>query len=130
MACMEYYKESHLIISYDRKLDAVIMDWQSFAGGEQYREGLEAGLELVRRRRAANWLVDLGEVGTDAGGEWSPEEWFQRALRTPLERMALVHAEHPVAGTGVESVQPVGDGDLTAGYFDDRREAKAWLAGQ
>jgi hypothetical protein len=127
---MAYYSREYLTATYDDELDAVVMQWHDFAEGEEFRDGLDAGLELVEREGAPNWLADLRDMGTvtDADQRWSNEDWFPRALGTSLSRMAIIKPESVVANMSVESViQEVDDGSLTTHYFDNRADAGEWL---
>jgi hypothetical protein len=130
---MTHYDERHLTVRWDDSLDAVVMEWHDFAEGDPYREGLNAGLELVEQKGADNWLADLREMGTvaDADQEWSNEVWFPRAIESPLSNMAIIQPESVVADMDVENImQEVGDGALTTKYFDNRPDAESWLEGQ
>ena len=127
---MAHYDEDYLTAEYDSDVDAVVMKWHDFAQGEDFREGLNAGLELVQNKGATNWLADLREMGTvsDEDQEWSNNDWFPRALESTLARMAIVQPESVVANMSVENImQEVGDGNLTTHHFDDRTDAKEWL---
>jgi hypothetical protein len=130
---MPYYEEDHLTAQYDEELDAVVMKWHNFAEGEPFRDGLEAGLELIQKKDAENWLADLREMGTvaDDDQEWSNHNWFPRAIETSLSNMAIVQPESVIANMSVENImQEVGDGELTTHYFDSRPEAAQWLRDQ
>jgi hypothetical protein len=130
---MGRYQQDYLTARYDESLDAVLMEWHDFAEGEDFRDGLDAGLELVKSERAVNWLADLREMGTvtDADQEWSNNDWFPRALETDLSHMAIVQPESVVANMSVENImQEVADGALTTHYFDNRPEAEEWLREQ
>jgi hypothetical protein len=127
---MAHYDREHLTVGWDSSLQAVVMEWHDFAEGNPYREGLEAGLELVQKKQAGNWLADLREMGTVASEdqEWTDQEWFPRAMESPLERMAIIQPESVVAEMSVDSImQEVGDGALTSHHFDNRSEAEDWL---
>lgn len=127
---MSHYERDHLTVSWDDSLRSVVMDWHDFAEGEPYREGLNAGLELVNEKGAPNWFADLREMETVSSEdqEWSNEEWFPRAINSSLERMAIVQPESVVANMSVENImQEVGEGTLTTHYFDDPDEAREWL---
>jgi hypothetical protein len=129
---MVHYNEDHLTVRYDERLDAVVMEWHEFAEGEQYRDGLDAGLELVEEKRAQNWLADLRDMETvsEEDKQWSNEQWFPRALESSLEQMAIIQPESVVANMSVEDImQEVGE-DLRSHYFDNRDEAEAWLREQ
>jgi hypothetical protein len=127
---MPHYQKPHLTVRYDEEMDAVMMEWDGFVQGDPFREGLEAGLELVQERQAGKWFADLRALGTidQADQEWSNEEWFPRAMETSLSRMAIIKPESTIANMSVENImQEVGDGAMTTKYFDNRAEAKAWL---
>jgi len=130
---MPYFDQEHLTVRYNEDIDAVVMEWAAFAQGEQFRNGLDTGLELVEKKRAENWLADLREMGTvaDDDQEWSNSNWFPRALETNLSQMAIVQPESVVANMSVENImEEVGDGALTTHYFDNREEARQWLSEQ
>lgn len=130
---MAYYDEDYLTAQYDGDLNAVVMKWHKFAQGEAFRNGLDAGLELVQKENAQNWLADLRDMGTvaDADQEWSNNDWFPRALETSLSHMAIVQPESVVANMSVENImQEVGDGQLKTHYFDSRSEATQWIRSQ
>lgn len=130
---MAYYEETHLTARYDDELDMVVMEWHDFAKSERYREGLNAGLELVHEHDATNWLADLRDMGTvpQEDQEWSNEEWFPRAIESSLSNMAIVQPESVLANMSVEEImQEVGDGQLTTHNFDNRSEAKEWIQEQ
>lgn len=130
---MVYYDSAHLTVKYDEDLDAVVMDWHGFAEGEEYREGLDSGLKLVKKQSAENWLADLREMGTvsQTDQEWSNEDWFPRALQTSLANMAIVQPEDVVADMSVDNImQEVGDGAFKTHYFDSKSGAKQWLRDQ
>jgi hypothetical protein len=130
---MAHYDKDHLTATYDDATDTVVMEWYTFAEGEPFREGLDAGLDLVKQEGAENWLADLKDLGTvdQDDQEWSNQDWFPRAMETTLTNMAIVQPESVVANMSVENImQEVGDGAITTHYFDDRAEAEDWLAAQ
>lgn len=130
---VQHHEKDHLTVQYNESLDAVVMKWHEFAQGEDFRDGLDAGLELVEEKGATNWLADLREMGTvaDEDQEWSNNDWFPRALETTLANMAIIQPESVVANMSVENImEEVAGGALTSHYFDNRSEAKQWLREQ
>jgi hypothetical protein len=130
---MAYYDKDHLTAQYNESLNAVVMEWHDFAQGEPFRDGLDAGLELVQKENAENWLADLREMGTvsDSDQNWSNNNWFPRAMETSLSHMAIVQPESVIANMSVENImQEVGDGEMKTHYFDSRSEATQWLQNQ
>jgi hypothetical protein len=130
---MSYFDTDYLTVQYDESLDAVVMNWHDFAEGEDFRNGLNTGLEFVKKKRAINWLADLREMGAVASDdqEWSNTDWFPRAMDAGLSNMAIIKPESVIANMSVENImQEVEDGELTTHYFDNRAEAKKWLKNQ
>jgi hypothetical protein len=130
---MAHYDKPHLTVTHDTDLDAVVMDWDGFVKGQEYRDSLEAGLELVQQERATNWLADLREMGTvdTDDQEWTNQDWFPRAMDSTLKHMAIIKPEDVVADMSVDKImQEVGDGDFRSHYFDNRDEAEEWLQEQ
>lgn len=127
---MSHYETSYLTARYENSLDAVVMKWHNFAEGEAFRDGLDAGLDLVQEESAGNWLADLREMGTvtEDDKQWTNDDWFPRAMQTSLSNMAIVQPESVIASMGVDKImQEVGDGELKTHYFDNRSEATRWL---
>lgn len=129
---MAYYESDALTIEWDASINAVVMDWHQFAKGDDYREGLNEGLELVEEKSAENWLADLRDLGTltDDDQQWTHEEWHPRAFETPLTNLAIVQPESVVANMSVEDLVQEVDDNLTSHVFDDRSEARSWLRSQ
>jgi hypothetical protein len=130
---MSYYDSNFLTIEWNESLGAVEMNWHDFAQGDDYREGLNSGLELVEEKRAANWLADLRDMGTVADDDqtWTNEKWYPQAFDTTLSNMAIIQPESVVANMSVENIiQEVGDEEITTHIFDNRSEAESWLADQ
>ncbi|SDQ26007.1 STAS/SEC14 domain-containing protein [Natronobacterium texcoconense] len=129
---MAYYESDELTIEWDTTLQTVVMDWHNFAEGDAYRDGLNAGLELVEEKNAANWLADLRNLGTlrQADQEWTQNDWHPRAFESTLKNIAIVQPESVVANLSVEElVAEVGD-NTTSHIFDDREDARSWLQEQ
>jgi len=129
---MSYYDSDFLTIEWDESIEAVVMNWTDFAEGEDYREGLNEGLELVKRHDSENWLADLRDMKavSQEDQEWTQEEWHSRAFDSSLEKMAIVQPESVVTEMSVEDlVQEIGE-QITMQIFDNKSDARDWLTGQ
>lgn len=129
---MTHYESDFLTIEWDDSIGAVIMNWTDFAEDDDYREGLNEGLKLVKQHSAENWLADLREIKTvsQADQEWTQDEWHPRAFETSLANMAIIQPESVVAEMSVgDLVQEIGE-QITMQIFDNKEDAKAWLAEQ
>ncbi|WP_408959330.1 STAS/SEC14 domain-containing protein [Natrinema sp. 74] len=129
---MAYYESPALTVTWDGELGAVTLNWHDFAHSDQYREGLNQGLELVREKNARNWLADLRDLGTvrQDDQQWTHEEWHPRAFETSLSNMAIIQPESVITNLSVDDlVQEVGS-NVTSRMFDNRPDAEAWLREQ
>ncbi|WP_343132685.1 hypothetical protein [Haloterrigena salifodinae] len=129
---MEYYESPVLTIEWDEELQAVTMNWHDFARSEQYREGLDKGLALVKEKNASYWLADLRDLGTvsQEDQQWTQENWHPRAFETDLSYMAIVQPTSVITNLSVDDlVQEVGS-NVTSHMFDNRPDAEGWLREQ
>lgn len=128
---MIYYDKNFLEISFDEKIPCVIMEWKEYATSEEFREGLDKGLELLKKQNTGNWLADLRKMDViDPDDEkWSNEDWFPRALQEGVKKMALIPSEDVFNAMSVENIMnEVSGTGLVIHYFDKVEEAKNWLA--
>lgn len=130
---MIYFNERHLAIRWDEEINAVWMEWKSFADGRELRGGLDAGLVLAAQKNTGKWLADLRELGpiTPDDQKWSNEDWFPRAISGGVRWMALVAPRKIVAKMSVRTVMnKVMDKNLTTSHFDELEPARRWLSEQ
>lgn len=127
---MIYFDQPFLTVRWDADLPGVLMEWKSFAQGEGYRKGLDAGLALLQEKGAKKWLADLRFFGSvlPEDQRWSNEDWFPRALATSLKYMAIVDPQVIFAKWSVERImQKVESPTLVTQYFCTVSQAKVWL---
>ncbi|OIB57133.1 STAS/SEC14 domain-containing protein [Natrialba sp. SSL1] len=129
---MAYYERDHLTIEWDSDLETVLMNWQAFAKEDDYRDGLDAGLDLAIEHGAENWLADLRDLGTvtQDDRDWTHDDWHPRAFESSLQNMAIVQPASVVSNMSVEEmVTEVGE-NTTSRIFDNRDDAREWLRNQ
>jgi SpoIIAA-like len=128
-----HFDSRWLTIHWDEARQAVWMEWRAYAEGQEYRAGLDAGLSLIRLKRASRWLADLRHLGPVAQPDqaWSNENWFPRALAAGIRSMALVAPETAVARLSVNRIMSrVHEEHLVTAYFSTVESARAWLRTQ
>ena len=127
---MVYFDEPFLTIRWDSITQCVVMEWKKFVLGEDFRKGLDKGLELVKEKQSKRWLADLRSIGVVAqeDQDWSNTNWFPRALAAGLTHMAIVVPENVIAKWSVDRIMnKVENTNLTVHYFDGVEKAKQWL---
>ncbi|NJP04710.1 MAG: hypothetical protein HC837_03290 [Chloroflexaceae bacterium] len=127
---MVYFDTSYLCIRWDSEINSVLMEWKSFVFGNDFRQGLNKGLELAREKRASRWLADLRKLGvvSQEDQQWSNQDWFPRALAQGIRSMAIVVPENVVAKWSVERImQKAEEQPLVVTYLASVEEARQWL---
>ena len=127
---MKYFSKDYLDIYWEESIQCVIMQWKKFVKGEDFREGLNKGLELIKSKNSSRWLADMRhmQVLAVADQEWSNNDWFPRAISGGIRKMALVQPASALAKMGVKNVMSkVQDVQLETANFDNLEDAKKWL---
>jgi hypothetical protein len=120
-------------VDWDELAGAVCLTWKKFAWGAEFREVVDAGIDLLLRRRATKWLGDLRNLGavTQEDLKWSSESWFPRATAGGMAHLALVSPRKIVAQMAVKSfINKVNGRDLLIANFDEIQAARTWLRSQ
>ncbi len=129
---MELHKDyKFLSINWMSRGNIVVMKWKSFASGENFREGLNEGLALLREKRSANWLADLRDLGTvpKSDQDWSNTDWFPRAVAGGLKKMAIIMPKSILSSMSVRNILTEMNGkSIETEYFETEGEAMAWLS--
>ncbi len=129
---MKHFDEDFLEIHWDEHVKCVTMVWKKFAKGDNFRKGLNAGLDLIKQKQASKWLADMTNMQVLAldDQEWANVDWFPRGIAGGIRKMALITPKSALAKMGVKNIMnKVGDVELETAYFDNFDEAKAWLNG-
>ncbi len=125
------YNKDHLAIFYDSDTRMVRLKWKGFATSEQIREGLTAGMEIIRREKALLWLADLKHMQaiSPADEEWIVQQWFPKVVLTGLKKMALVTSLDYFNNTSVNRIMRSTEPMVTfeTEYFVDASDATKWL---
>lgn len=129
---MIHFDARWVTIRWDADIQAVHAEWKGYSEGKEIRAGLDAGCELLRKKRARRWLADLRKLGPirQEDQRWMYEVWFPRAIALGLRWMALVEPRSAVARMSVSGVMSrVDSKDIIQSYFDQVELARGWLAG-
>lgn len=130
---MIYYDEPWLTVHWEEPLQAVWMQWKRYAEGADYRDGLDAGVALIRQKNASRWLADLRQLGPvrQEDQQWTNAEWFPRAVAAGVRYMALLAPRAAVSRLSVRQIMSrVNDVNLITAHFDDLEAGRTWLRSQ
>lgn len=130
---MIHFDKPFLTIYWDNSIGCVIMEWKKFVTGDDFRAGLDTGLQLLIDQQSTKWLADLRNLGVIAqeDQEWSNNNWFPRALVAGMTHMAIVQPANIISKWSVDRImEKVANTNLTIHYFDDLDKARQWLSEQ
>ncbi len=130
---MHHFDSPYLTITWDVPLQSVVMEWRRFVSGDDFRNGLDKGLDLLIQQRAHRWLVDLRNLGvvTQEDQQWSNETWFPRAIAGGITAMAIVLPHDIIARWSVDRIMSKVEGTrLVVHHFDALDAARQWLQQQ
>lgn len=127
------FDKSFLTIFYKPEDKLVHLKWKGFASTEQYREGLNFALEIVKEHDIENWLGDLKlmEIILPQDEDWATEIWYPLIAKTGLKKMGIVTSLDFLNNATVKRI--VNSTSESTGFetrfFVDVEEARHWLKG-
>jgi hypothetical protein len=119
-----YYHQDARIVHHEIRL---------FVTGQEFRDLLEAGSDLLRKNMARKWLSDdRGQwVLAKDDLDWSEAHWAPKTARAGWKYWAIVRAEKVLAKIAMEQlVTKYGKLGVKAQFFTDPADALVWLQKQ
>jgi hypothetical protein len=104
-----------------------------FITGQDFRDLLTAGSDLLRKNAARKWLSDdRGQwVLAKDDLDWSEAHWAPQTAKAGWKYWAIVRAEKVLAKVAMETlVAKYGKLGVKAQFFTDPNDALAWLEKQ
>lgn len=120
----------YLTINNDTANGIVHLEWLTAPTPTELREGLNAGLEAVKKNKVSKWIGDVQHMGAidPADQQWINTEWFPQLLGAGIKRMAVIVGNDIFNQMSVEdimsNVESVG---FVSQYFPDTASATKWL---
>lgn len=127
---MIHYDKPWVTIRWDETCQAVLAEWEGYIEGDDLREALDAGLILLRTKRASRWLGDTRRLGPvrQVDQTWTNQDWFPRLSAAGLRWMAIVPPQSSIARLSMKQIlSKVNDVEVVTANFDDVESARAWL---
>ncbi|MFZ1686434.1 MAG: hypothetical protein WAU70_03370 [Flavobacteriales bacterium] len=128
------FDEPFLRVSHTPKDHLIHLEWKGHARSDQYRMGLDLGLDFVKKHDVRYWLADLRKMTAilQADEKWANEVWFPKIFDTGLEKMAVLPSSDYFNQTSVQRSFTAVNGKLTfkVAWFREAGEAFDWLCQQ
>jgi len=124
-----HFERDYGVVRYDEAAGVVVCRLTDYVEGEQFREYMNAILEVVEETGCQQLLSDnTGMRPLDQTDQaWSVTDWAPRAEEAGLEDVAFVLPESQLAQLSFDSVMEMTEDTMNRGYFEDPDEARAWL---
>lgn len=127
---MIFYDSSQATVTWNEENKVVVLQWKSFAKGEQYRIPLNKVLELAVQKRTNKALYDsrhLAVISPD-DQEWVAQEWYLRSMEAGITYSALIVPHKAIAKSSANRMLSGMDISNPTQEFHDIDEAFRWLA--
>lgn len=124
----------YMTVEYDPDAGIVQHVMHRFVVSDVFRQGLEAGLALMREHGATKWLSDDRRNGVLSNDdvEWGANEWRPRAVELGLRSWALLLPEATLGNMRSRRIVEVATRGrvLNVSIFTDPGAARRWLEQQ
>ncbi|WP_219837229.1 hypothetical protein [Paenibacillus sp. R14(2021)] len=126
-----YYSSDKAHIFWDEVVESVVIRWNSFAKGDEFRDPLDKMVELAVIMKAKKALFDSSHILVVAEDtKWLEEEWLPRLVNAGIKYTATVNPSKSVSGSDEDrttnSKETV---KLFHHEFEGIHNAVAWLSG-
>lgn len=125
------FDTTYITIFFNPEESLVHLRWKGFASSEQFREGLNFALEVVKENQVENWLGDLKMMQAiqPADEEWSTKVWYPRLAESALNKMAIVTSLDFLNNSSVRRIVNASADEISfeTRYFVDVNDAHNWL---
>jgi len=117
-------------IEIDDDIDAIVHTWDEFAAGQEFRDGCNELLDVIRRNDKSKLLVDTSGIQAhdEADKKWLQEEWIPNQIDAGIEYSVSVTADSVISEMEMEEfVDQTQDLPYTYVLAGNMSEAREWL---
>jgi hypothetical protein len=127
-----YFETPYVTISWDKSICCVVFTWKKYVDGPEYREAMDAGLQLFQMKKCKLLLTDSRKRGvvTQADQDWTINDWLPRLAAAGIKKTAIVMPEKMTTYLSISRITTKNDPNRLGEtlYFDTIEEARAWLS--
>jgi hypothetical protein len=120
-------------IEIDDEIDAIIHTWEQFVTGEEFRDGANDLLEVIRDANKSKMIVDTSGIKAhdEADKEWLQEEWIPKTIDAGIEYSVSYPGESVISEMEMEEfVDQTADLPYTYVLASSMEDAREWIAEQ
>lgn len=132
MEKIDVFKNENATLVYYPELKIVHNTFRGQPTGKQFREALNAGVEIMKKYGSTKWLSDDREnqvIFSDEDNEWADNDWFPRMKEIGWKTWAMVVPEAVAArDLLVDIIDKNYERGIRISVFVDLDEALKWLS--
>jgi hypothetical protein len=124
------FESEHLTIGYDQQEDYLILKWNGFSEGQEFRDLANEVLRAIAHTKTSRILSDNTHWTTIAPNDqgWAANNWFPKVESIGVRKLATVLSKdffHRIAERSIEGMSDVDC--IHIRNFESTEEASAWL---
>jgi len=86
------YNTPYCKVEYLKEKNAIFCEWKQFCKGDDYRNPLIYGAELIEKHKPTTWITDTtnGFENDEADTKWLIEEFMPKIIESSIEKIIFV----------------------------------------
>ncbi|MEO5601532.1 MAG: STAS/SEC14 domain-containing protein [Cyclobacteriaceae bacterium] len=124
------FESEHLTIRYDQQKDYLLLKWNGFSKGQEFRDFANEVLKAIAHTKTKRILSDNTNWTTIAPNDqgWAANNWFPKVEASGVRKLATVLSKDFFHRTAERSIEGMTDVDcIHIKNFESTEEASAWL---
>ncbi|HEY9046550.1 MAG TPA: hypothetical protein VIN08_11670 [Ohtaekwangia sp.] len=131
MSKQVYLVNEYITVDFDDVACAVVAKWLVSPTSEEFRKGLEAMLEAMKKFRTGKLLVDTTFLGAimEEDQKWAAIDWYNKAREVGYNKIAMVVPTDIFTQLSVQNtMESVHEQIIDTANFDNIESALAWIS--
>ena len=126
-----YYKGSFVEIRYLPQQAMLDVNWIGYQNFDSVKKGCMIMLDILRKNNCTKVLNDNTHVmgNWSEAADWGGEFWFPAMQEAGLKHFAWIYSPSTFSRMAAHKSIDITMGKVTAQFFTDINEARAWLGG-
>jgi len=86
------YNTTYCKVEYLEDKNAILCEWKAFCKGDDYRNPLRYGAELIEKYMPTTWITDTtnGFENEEADTQWLLEEFMPKMIESSIEKIIFI----------------------------------------
>jgi len=86
------YNTQYCKVEYQKEKNAIFCQWKEFCKGDDYRNPLRHGAELILKYQPQTWITDTtnGFESEEADTMWLLEEFMPKMIKSSIEKIIFI----------------------------------------